>query len=80
MNHNAIIGLCIATAAYNRSWCRDTDFDEMFDDFEEIASDAQINLEWAGIKDYEITTADVAQSLFGLDEDEYQERLKEYAE
>ena len=79
MNQNAIIGLAIATAAYNRDWCRDTSFDEMFDDFEEIAKAAQINLEWTGIKDHEITTADVAESLYGLDPDEYEERLKDWA-
>ena len=74
MNQSAIIGMAIATAAYNRSWCRDTDFDEMCDDFEDIAADAQINLEWAGITDYKISTDDVAFSLFGLEEDEYAER------
>ena len=80
MNQNAVIGLCIATAAYNRNWCKDTSFDEMFDDFEEIAEQAQFNLEWTGVnQDCEITTADVAASLFGLDPEEYQERLKEYA-
>ena len=65
MNKHAIIGMSIATAAYNLYWTRDTRREEMACDFSDIAEEAQRNVNWAGITDCEITAKDVEQCLFG---------------
>lgn len=68
MNRQAIIGMSIATATYNRDWSKDTRRDEMAWDFDDIAKEAQRNLHWAGVEDYSITAKDVEQCLFGVAE------------
>jgi len=76
LNITAIKAMAIATAYFQRDWCPDTRIDEVFDDFKNIIIQAEDNLQWAGLNE-EITEEDVAEALWGMNDEEYAEWLEE---
>ena len=74
LNFTAIKAMAIATAYYQRDWIPGTSIEEVFDDFIGIAEQATDNLRWARLTGY-ISEADIAEALFGMDEQEYNEWL-----
>jgi hypothetical protein len=73
MNTNAVVACAIVTAYHQRSWCPDTDIDEVVQDFPEITRLAYANLAWMGIDSAVIFDHTIAEAIWGLDPDQYQE-------
>ena len=76
LNITAIKALAIATAHYQRDWTPGTSIEEVYDDFKQLIIQAEDNLHWVGI-DEEITEADIAEALWGMDKQEYNDWLDE---
>jgi len=74
MNKERIIQLAIITAAYNRSWCNDTNFGEMYDDFDGIAQEATMTLEDVGIT-HPVSHSDIAGTFW---DDSLEELIEEF--
>jgi hypothetical protein len=83
LNLNAVMGMAIATAFHQLGWYPDTSFEECWsDDFRrDIQRLAYQNLGWAlGNNSLVITNANIAQALWGMDEDQFVEALVELEE
>lgn len=81
INTQAVIGCCIATAFHQRDWTPGTSISECYDDFQGIIDNANANIQWCGVVlDKPITEQDVAQAIWGMDEDEFNEFIEETAE
>ena len=76
MNITAIKAMAIATAHFQRDWIPGTSIEEVYDDFNKIREQAQDNLHWARVSGY-ITDADIAEALWGMSEEEYNDWLDE---
>lgn len=63
MNTQQIVGLAIVAAVYNREWCKDTHFWEMYDDYAGIREDADWHLQGLGI-DYQVSDDDISECLW----------------
>lgn len=74
LNLDAVIGQAIVTAFHQLDWTPDTTFDECWsDDFRrDIQRQAYENLAWVlGNNSLVITAADIAQAVWGMDEDAF---------
>lgn len=58
-----LINLAIVCAAYDRHWCKDTHFWEMYEDYDGICRDAYYTLQSLGI-DHEVSEDDVSECFW----------------
>jgi hypothetical protein len=84
INIDAVIGLAISTAIFRLDFVSDTTIDEFIDHdcWDEVAELAFDYIKWVGIETngIEIDKYAIAQSFWGLDEDELDEALSERQE
>ena len=76
LNFTAVKAMAIATAYYQRDWIPGTSIEEVYHDFIGIAEQAEDNLKWAKIGG-RIYEEDIAEALFGMDEEEFIDWLVE---
>jgi len=77
INITAIKAFAIITAVHQRNWEPCSSFSSIFEDFDEIRQQAQDNLTWANVSGL-ITFADIAEAVYGMDEQEFNEAVEEY--